>query len=151
MKVPNFTLFSHEKNEVSLSDFKGQHTLINFFPQAFTSVCTDQLCNMRDNLNNYKKLGVNVIGISVDSPFTLDAFAKSENYNFPLLSDFNKNTTRAYDVYMEDFAFGMKGVSKRAVILINKDGEEVYREVTASPGDAPNFDKLAAAVAQLSQ
>lgn len=149
MKATNFKLFSQDKKEVSLEDYQGKPLIINFFPQAFTSVCTAQLCHMRDNLNDYKKLGIEVVGISVDSPFTLEAYATQNDYSFPLLSDFNKETSKAYNVYLEDFAFGMKGVSKRAVFLVNADGDIVYQEVTASPGDAPNFDQLKQAISKL--
>ncbi len=149
MKAPSFTLYSQDKKEVSLSGFTGKALIINFFPQAFTSVCTAQLCNMRDNFNQYQSLGIDVVGISVDSPFTLAVFAEQQNYNFPLLSDFNKDISKAYNVYLEDFAFGMKGVSKRAVFLVDKDGEIVYQEITNSPGDAPNFDALKLAIEKL--
>jgi len=149
MKASNFKLFSQAKKEVSLEDYLGNHLIINFFPQAFSSSCTEQLCHMRDNLKQYQNLGTAVIGISVDSPFTLAAFATQNNYTFPLLSDFNKEIAKAYNVYLEDFVFGMKGVSKRAVFLVDSHGDIVYQEVTASPGDLPNFDRLKQAINKL--
>ena len=149
-KAPDFKLFNSEKKEVSLSDFKGNHNvIIHFYPQAFTGVCTDQLCNMRDNLNFYTSLGCVVLGISVDSVFTLAEFKAKQNYNFDLLSDFNKEVSTAYDMLMENFAFGMKGVSKRGAFVINKEGIIVYSEETANPGVQVSFDAIKAAVEKL--
>lgn len=145
-KAPDFKLFNSEKKEVSLADFHGKsNVIIHFYPQAFTGVCTDQLCNMRDNLNYYTNLGCVVLGISVDSVFTLAEFKAKQGYNFDLLSDFNKEVSTAYDMLMENFAFGMKGVSKRGAFVINKEGVIVYAEETANPGVQVNFDAIKAA------
>jgi peroxiredoxin len=145
-KAPDFKLFNSERKEVSLSDFKGNNNvIIHFYPQAFTGTCTEQLCTMRDNLNYYTDLGCVVLGISVDSIFTLAEFKAKQNYNFDLLSDFNKEVSAAYDVLMENFAFGMKGVSKRAAFMINKEGVIVYSEETANPGVQVNFEAIKAA------
>jgi peroxiredoxin len=149
-KAPDFKLFNSEKKEVSLSDFKGNHNvIIHFYPQAFTGNCTAQLCNMRDNLNFYTSLGCVVLGISVDSIFTLAEFKAKQNYNFDLLSDFNKEVSPAYDMLLENFAFGMKGVSKRGAFVINKEGVIVYSEETANPGVQINFDAIKEAVEKL--
>ncbi len=149
-QAPDFKLFNTEKKEVSLSDFKGNHNvIIHFFPQAFTGVCTTQLCTMRDNLSYYTGLGCVVLGISVDSLFTLAEFKAKQNYNFDLLSDFNKETSAAYDVLLENFAFGMRGVSKRAAFVINKEGVIVYSEETPNPGVLPDFEAIKAAVEKL--
>jgi peroxiredoxin len=149
-KAPDFKLFNSEKKEVSLSDFKGKsNVIIHFYPQAFTGVCTEQLCNMRDNLSYYTGLGAVVLGISVDSVFTLAEFKAKQNYNFDLLSDFNKDVSKAYDVLMENFAFGMKGVSKRAAFVIDKEGTIAYSEETANPGVQVSFDKIKEAAEKL--
>jgi peroxiredoxin len=95
--APNFTLFNTEKKEISLTDYKGKNVVILFFPLAFTGVCTAELCNIRDNYNVYTSLNAEVIGISVDSLFVLEKFKNSENYNFDLLSDFNKTSSKDYD------------------------------------------------------
>ena len=146
-KAPDFKLFNSEKKEVALSDFHDKsNVVIHFYPQAFTGTCTEQLCTMRDNLNYYTSLGCVVLGISVDSIFTLAVFKEQQHYNFDLLSDFNKDVSAAYDVLMENFAFGMKGVSKRAAFVINKDGIIVHSEETANPGVQVNFDAIKAAV-----
>ena len=88
--APQFTLLSTEVKEVSLADFKGKKVVIHFFPLAFTGVCTTQLCTMRDSFGYYDGLNAQILGISVDSPFTLGKFKEENNYQFPLLSDFNK-------------------------------------------------------------
>jgi len=137
--APNFKLFNTDKQEVELSSFKGKNVILHFFPLAFTGVCTAQLCNARDNMEVYTKLNAIVLGISIDSIFSLGEFKKQQNYNFELLSDFNKETIVAYDLVLDPFAFGMRGVSKRAAFVIDKDGVVQYAEVTPTPGDLPNF------------
>lgn len=149
-KAPDFKLFNTEKKEVSLSDFKGKHNVVlHFFPLAFTGVCTAQLCNMRDNLDYYTGLDCVALGISIDTIFTLEEFKKQQNYNFDLLSDFNKEVSKAYDMLMADFAFGMKGVAKRGAFVIDKEGTIVYSEETANPGVQVSFDAIKEAVAKL--
>jgi len=142
-KAPEFKLFSSDKNEVSLSDYKGKNLVVLFFPLAFTSVCTAELCNIRDNYNDYEKLNTDVVGISVDSLFVLGKFKESEKYNFPLLSDFNKEVSKAFGVLYEEFpVFGMKGVSHRASFVIDKNGVIQHAEDLPSPQDMPNFDSI---------
>src|SRR6476661_102042 len=125
-KAPAFKLISSDLKEVSLEDYKGKKLVVHFFPMAFTSTCTEQLCTMRDTFGYYEGLGADVIGISVDSPFTLAQFKKEQNYQFPLLSDFNKEASQAFDAYYEQFYYNLKGVSKRAAFVINENQEVVY-------------------------
>lgn len=149
--APDFTLYNTDKKPITLSDYKGKsNVIIHFFPAAFTGVCTEQLCNMRDNLSFYSTLNCTVLGISVDMPFSLAVFKKEQHYNFDLLSDFNKEVIKAYDVYLKDFAFGMIGVAKRAAFVIDKNGSIVYSEETANPGVLPNFEAIKTAVSKLS-
>ena len=138
----DFKLFNTEKKEVSLSDYKGKNLLILFFPQAFTGTCTTELCSMRDNYNVYASLNTEIVGISVDSLFTLGAYKKDQNLNFDLLSDFNKDLCKAYDSYIEDFVFGMKGVSKRSAFIVDKNGIIQYAEICEKVTDLPNFDAI---------
>lgn len=145
--APDFSLYNTEKKEVKLSDLKGKKVIIHFFPQAFTGVCTTQLCTMRDNLNYYTNLNAVVLGISVDSIFTQAKFKEVENYNFDLLSDFNKEVSRSYGAFYEDWILNMKGVSKRAAFVIDEEGKVAYAEVLESAGDLPDFGKIEAAVA----
>ncbi len=148
-KAPNFTLRNTEKAEVSLETYKGKNVVLLFFPLAFTGVCTTELCTMRDDIATYSGLNAEVLAVSVDSLFTLEQFKKAENYNFQLLSDFNKNVSRAYGSLYEDFVLDMKGVSKRAAFVIDKEGMIQYAEVLESAGDLPNFEAVKAALAKL--
>jgi peroxiredoxin len=148
-KAPDFKLFSSDKKEVSLADFKGKNLVIQFFPAAFTGVCTAQMCSSRDELAVYNGLNASVVGVSVDMPFSLGEFKAKNGINFDLLSDFNKDFIKAYDMYLENFALGMKGVAKRGVVVIDKDGVVQYTETTPSPGDQVNFEALKAALAKL--
>ena len=145
--APDFSLYNTEKKEVKLSDLKGKKVIIHFFTQAFTCVCTTQLCTMRDNLNYYTNLNAVVLGISVDSIFTQAKFKEVENYNFDLLSDFNKEVSRSYGAFYEDWILNMKGVSKRAAFVIDEEGKVAYAEVLESAGDLPDFGKIEQAVA----
>jgi peroxiredoxin len=141
-KAPNFTLYTSEKQQVALDDFKGKNVVLLFFPQAFTRVCTTEMCTARDELSFYQDLDAQVLGISVDSVFTLAKYKEDQQLNFPLLSDFNKEVSRAYDALYEEFGFGMKGVSKRSAFLIDKNGVIRYAEVLDNAGNLPNFDAL---------
>ena len=147
-KAPNFTLFSSDLKEVSLSDYAGKKVVIHFFPMAFTGVCTTQLCTMRDSFGYYEGLGAEILGISVDSPFTLAKFKEENTYQFPLLSDFNKEVSQAYGAYYDEFVFNLKGVSKRAAFVINENQEIIYAEVLESAGDLPDFNAIRTIVQQ---
>ena len=141
-KAPAFTLFNSELKEVSLNDFSGKKLIIHFFPLAFTGVCTTQLCTLRDSFGYYEGINAAVVGISIDSPFVLAKFKEEQAYQFPLLSDFNKEASQAYGAFYEEFAFHMKGVSKRAAFVIDETGTLIYAEVLESAGDLPNFDAI---------
>ncbi len=145
-KAPDFKLFSNELKEVSLSDYQGKKLVVHFFPMAFTGVCTTQLCTMRDSFGYYEGMNAAVVAISVDSPFTLAKFKEEQFYQFPLLSDFNKETSQAYAAFYDEFVFNLKGVSKRAAFVINEEGVLTYAEVLENAGDLPNFDLIKEAV-----
>ena len=148
--APDFTLFDTDKNKVSLADQKGSNVVILFFPLAFTGVCTTELCNVRDNIAVYNIAHAKVFGVSVDSLFSLGKFKAEQNLNFPLLSDFNKEAAKAFDVLYETFpAFDMQGVSKRAAFVIDAAGVVRYAEVCATPGDLPNFAAIQQTLASL--
>jgi peroxiredoxin len=144
--APQFTLVSSAKQQVSLSDFKGKKVVIHFFPMAFTGVCTTQLCTMRDNFGYYDGLNATILGISVDSPFTLAKFKEENNYQFELLSDFNKVVSQAYGAFYEEFVLGLKGVSKRAAFVIDEEQNIIYAEVLEKATDLPDFAAIAEAV-----
>lgn len=146
-KAPSFTLRNSATEEVSLSDYKGKNVVILFFPLAFTGVCTNELCEIRDSIGDYNNLDAEVVAISVDSPFTLAKYKELEGYNFPLLSDFNKEVSRAYGSLYEDFVLDLKGVSKRSAFVIDKEGTIKYAEVLENAGDIPNFAAVRDALA----
>lgn len=148
-QAPAFELFDTEKNKVSLNDFKGQNLVVLFFPLAFTSVCTAELCSVRDNLSTYNGLNTAVVGISVDSPFTLGKFKSEQQLNFPLLSDFNKEASQAYGALYDTFVLDLKGVSKRAAFVVDKEGKVRYAEVLESAKDLPNFGVIQETLASL--
>ncbi len=144
--APQFTLVSSDKTEISLSDFKGKKVVLHFFPFAFTGTCTTQLCEMRDNFGYYDGLNAQILAISVDSPHTLAKFKEVYNYQFPLLSDFNKVVSPLYDAWYEVFSLGLKGVSKRAAFVIDEKQNVVYAEVLENARELPDFAAIAEAV-----
>ncbi len=140
--APDFTLTSADKEPVTLSGQRGKNVVLLFFPAAFTSVCTAELCNVRDNQADYNDLNAQVYGISVDMPFALAEFGKQQGLTFPLLSDFNKEVSAAYGSLYDTFAFGMRGVSKRSAFVIDKDGIVRYAEVLENAGEQPSFQRI---------
>jgi len=149
-KAPDFTLFDSDKNKVTLSAMAGSPVVILFFPLAFTGVCTKELCSVRDNIAAYNQTNAKVIGISVDSLFTLAKFKEDQQLNFTLLSDFNRSAVSSYGVLYEVFpAFEMEKVSKRAAFVVDAEGVIRYAEVCATPGDLPNFAAIQETLAGL--
>jgi peroxiredoxin len=140
--APDFKLLSTDLKDVSLSDYKGKKLVVHFFPLAFTGVCTAQLCTMRDSFGFYQGMNADVVGISVDSPFTLAKFKEEQAYQFPLLSDFNKETSQAYGSFYEDFVLNLRGVSKRAAFVIDEEGKIIHSEVLEDAGNLPDFDAI---------
>ena len=144
--APDFTLFDTERQATTLSALKGSKVVLLFFPFAFTSTCTAELCATRDDIAFYQNLNAQVFGISVDSPFTLAEFKAQQKLNFPLLSDFNKTVSEAYDALYETFTMQLLGVSRRAAFVVNEAGNIIYAEVLESAGSLPNFEAVKAAV-----
>lgn len=140
--APSFELYDTEKKKLSLEDFKDKNVLLLFFPLAFTSVCTKELCSVRDNIAHYNNVNAQVLGISVDSLFTLNKFKEEQNLNFPLLSDFNKEVSTLYQSIYPVFGFDMKGVSKRAAFVIDKQKTIRYAEVLDNAGELPDFSAI---------
>src|ERR1044072_9185075 len=121
-QAPDFTLFDSAKNKVNLHDYKGKKIVLLFFPLAFTSVCTKELCYVRDHITLFNNIDAQVLGISVDSLYTLAKFKEEQGLNLPLLSDFNKQVSKGYDALYDEFSFNMKGVSKGASFVIDREG-----------------------------
>jgi len=149
-QAPDFTLYDSDKQKVTLSNYRGKNVLLLFFPAAFTSVCTQELCSTRDNIALYSKTNAQVFGISVDMPFSLARFKEDQKLNFPLLSDFNKEASTAYDCLYETFATDLRGVSKRSAFVIDKDGIVRYAEVLEKASDLPDFSAIQKTLAELS-
>lgn len=147
--APDFTLYDTTKNKITLSGYRGKKVVILFFPFAFSSTCTKELCEMRDNYSFYEKLNAEVLAISVDSLYTNAKFKEINGFNFPLLSDFNKDVSKEYDCLIENFNFDYHGVSKRAVFVIDEIGNIQYEEILQLPGDYPDMHKLKEVIASV--
>jgi len=141
-QAPDFTLRDTEKNKVTLSEQQGKNVLLLFFPLAFTSTCTKELCMTRDNLATYNGLNATVYGISVDSLFSLKRYKEDQQLNFTLLSDFNKAVSAAYGCLYEHFFNDMDGVSKRSAFVIDGKGVVRYAEVLENASDIPDFNAI---------
>lgn len=137
--APDFTLYNTDRQPVTLSQLRDKNVLLLFFPLAFTSGCTAELCTVRDTLKVYESLDAEPIGISVDSTASLKKFKEEQNLNFTLLSDFNKEASRAFDAIYEEWGMGMKGVSKRSAFIVDKNGLVQYAEVLENASEQPDF------------
>lgn len=147
--APDFTLYSSDKELVRLSSYRGQPVVLLFFPLAFTSTCTKELCMTRDDLSSYTGLNAEVLAISVDSPQTLNRYKQEYALNFTLLSDFNKEVIQAYDVMYQEFSLGMRGVAKRAAFVVDADGVVRYAEVLENAGLIPDLSAVQLVLKQL--
>jgi len=151
-KAPDFTLKTMTAEglaNLSLGDYTGNgHVVLLFFPAAFTSVCTAEMCDMSGGIEKFAALDATVIGISVDTPFAQAAWAKKEGITLPLASDLNKIVTNAYDVLFPMLA-GIGDTSARAAFVIDKTGTIVYSEQTPTPNDLPDFGKIEAVLKTL--
>lgn len=143
-KAPDFELLDVERNKRTLSEFSGSKLVIAFYPGAFTSVCTQEMCALRDSLARFNEMNATVVGISVNDPFTNKAFSDQNQLNFPLLSDYARRAVTDYDVALEDFA-GMNGytAAKRSVFIVDGEGTIRYKWVSEDAGVEPNYDDIA--------
>ena len=150
--APDFTLKTKTAaglEDVKLSDnFGKKNTVLLFFPLAFTGVCTAEMCDVSGGIGAYESLNAAVYGISIDSPFTHEAWAKQEKISLKLLSDLDKKVIKAYDVVFPGIA-GIGDAAARAAFVIDKNGAIVYAEQTPTPKDLPNFEAVKAALAKL--
>lgn len=151
-KAPDFDALRADGQNVEpfrLSDHLGEGPLVlAFFPLAFTSVCTNEMCTFRNSMSQFNELEAQVYGISVDSPFALNAFIEEHALTFPLLSDFNREVSRKFDVLHEDL-MGLRGVAKRSVFVLDGEGVVRYRWVSEDPGVLPDFDEIKEALRAL--
>ena len=148
-KAPEFTLPNQDREPVSLSEqLKSGPVVLAFFPAAFSSVCTTEMCTFRDSASELNKVNAKVLGVSVDTFFALKAWADAQKLDFPLLSDFNKTVIRQYDVVNPDM-IGLKDIAKRAVFVIDRTGVVRHREVLDDARNEPDYGKVKQALASL--
>ncbi len=142
-EAPLFTLIDYDLKPVSLRNLRGKKVVLAFFPGAFTSVCTKEMCSFRDSMTNFNKLDAVVLGISVNDPFTMKGFAEKNMLNFPLLSDYERKVVEQYNIVHRDFA-GLKGysASKRAVFILDRKGVVRYSWVSDDPRVEPDYTKI---------
>ena len=143
MNIPDVNLLDLERKPVNLKSFEGKKTVIAFFPGAFTGGCTEELCNFQSDLNEFDGLGVQIVGIAVDSPFALTGWAEANDITFPLLSDYKRECMKLFDVEFDGLA-GMEGYksSNRAVFIADESGAITYKWVAENPGVLPDFAEI---------
>jgi len=139
--APGFCLKNSNMEVVSLGDFSGKNVVLLFVPFAFSGPCTQELCDISAGLNTYEDLGARVLGISVDPPFSLKAWAEKEGISIPLLSDFNKEVSAAYGAQYSDF-LGFKGVAKRSAFVLDGEGKIRYASVSEDAAVLPDFEAI---------
>ena len=149
--APDFNLKNTEKNDIALSSFRGKTVVLAFYPGAFTGVCDTEMCSLRDSMNSFNDLNATVLGISVDSPWANAEFAKKYEINFNLLSDYNRDVSKAYDMIFNGLG-GLEGYecSNRGVLIIDREGLIQYRWVAENPGIEPNYSEIIEKVKSLS-
>ncbi|MCS4538452.1 MAG: redoxin domain-containing protein [Thaumarchaeota archaeon] len=149
-KAPDFTLYDTERKQRKLSEFMGKKTVIAFFPGAFTGICTREACKLRDDLSKLQKMGAQIVGISVDSPFANKGFADANKLSFPFLSDYGRQTIAKYGLESNNFA-GLPNylVAKRSIFITDKDGIVRFKWVTDDPGIEPNYEEISKALASI--
>jgi peroxiredoxin len=139
---------NQDRQPVTLSQLRGKPVVLAFFPAAFSATCEKELCTFRDSMSELNKSHAQVLGISTDTFFAQKAFHDQQKFNFPLLSDFNKQVIRDYGVFNEDM-IGLKGIAKRAVFVLDQDGVVRYREVLEDARNEPDYQKVQASLSAL--
>jgi len=145
-QAPDAALVSGDRKQVKISDLRGKTTVLAFFPAAFTGTCTKEMCRFRDDLSRFESMNAQVVGISADTPFVLTEFAKQLQLKQALLSDFNHEAMRAFEVYDGKFIGLLDGIARRSVFVLDKNGKVVYRWVAEAGGVEPPYDEVEAAV-----
>ncbi len=146
-QAPDATLVGGDRKAIKVSDLRGKTTVLAFFPAAYTGTCTKEMCRYRDDYSRLDGLGVQVIGISADTPFVLAEWAKQLNLKQMMLSDFNHEAMKAYDVVDGGFLGGLlKGIARRSVFVLDKNGKIVYKWLADTPGVEPPYEEVEAAV-----
>ena len=141
--IPSFELPDADGKFVNISEFKGKNIVLVFYPAAFTGVCKTELCHFRDDLSKFSNMEAEVIGISVDYPFSVKEFSTTNNINFLLLCDYNKTVIKQFDIEFSDF-FNLEGytVAKRSVFIVDKAGIIQYKWIADDPGQEPDYAEI---------
>ena len=149
-RAPEFTLYDADRKQRKLSEFHGKNVVLAFYPGAFTGVCTKEMCALRDSLTQFNSMNAQVVGISVDPFGALKAFSDQNKLGFPVLSDFNRQVVKQYDVTFQNLG-GVEGyvAANRAVFVLDTNGVVRYKWVAPGPGQEPNYDEVKQAVAKL--
>jgi len=139
-KMPDFLLHDQDRKQRSLKEFQGKKLVLAFFPGAFTGVCTKEMCTFRDSLQS---LPGQVVAVSVNDPFTNKAFAEANKLQFPILSDYGRETVKKLNIFHSDFA-GLKGytAAKRSVFIVDGNGVVHYKWVSEDPLKEPNYQEI---------
>jgi peroxiredoxin len=150
-EAPDFALPDTELKLRKLSEFKGKNVVLAFFPGVFTSLCTKEMCAFRDSMSRLNELKSQVVGISVNDPWSNKGFSERNMLSFPLLSDYNREVIKLYGIEFKDFG-GLKGynVAKRSVFVLDREGIMRYRWVSEEPGSQPNYKEIEDALNQIS-
>lgn len=149
-RAPDATLVNSDRKAVKVSELRGKPAVLAFFPGAFTGVCTKEMCAFRDSLAKFNSLNTQVVGISVDQPFSQKAFADQNGLNFPLWSDYNREAVRAFGVQDQNWAGGlMPGVAMRSVFVLDRDGTVRYKWVAPTQATEPDYAAVESAVKAL--
>ncbi len=142
-RAPDVTLVNPDRQQVRLAELLGQPVVLAFFPAAFSTTCTKEMCAFRDSMQGFNQIGARVIGISVDMPYAQKAWADQHGLSFPLLSDYNREAVKAFGVEDPNFAKGaLPGVARRSVFVLDKDGRVTYRWLAEAPGIEPNYSEV---------
>jgi peroxiredoxin len=152
--APDFSapLANGDVETITLSDSLDEAPIVlAFFPGAFTSVCTDEMCTFRDQLSAFEDVGATVYGVSVDSPFALNEFRDKHDLSFGLISDFDRELVDAYDVRMNVEDLGLHGLAKRSVFVVDRDGIVTWNWISDDPGVEPDYDAVRAAAAEAAE
>jgi len=142
-KALDFALLDTDRKKRELKEFMKDKLVLAFFPGAFTSICTKEMCALRDSLARFNKMNAHILGIGVSDPFSNKAFAERNGLTFPLLSDYERKVIRAWGIALDDFA-GMKGytAAKRSVFILDKTGTVRFRWVSDDPGKEPDYAEI---------
>jgi peroxiredoxin len=143
MEAPDFELPDIDMKTHKLSDYRGKKLVLAFFPAAESPVCTLEMCNFRDSLKDLMEIGARVIGISVDGPFANKIFSQNRQLNFPLLSDYKRETISRYGIVMKDLG-NLKdyNAAKRAIFIIDTNGIILYKWISDNPLVEPNYEDI---------